>query len=117
MWQAPGRLQATWRKKEYYILGPENKHMVFYERSATGDYVEIQPDANGVIHSNVLPGFQFRVRDLDHLPLFEELLTDEVYYYVLPGYRAALARAEEERQRAEQYAVLLRSRGVNVDTL
>ncbi len=124
--------------QEYYILDPENKYMVFYERSATGDYVEIQPDVNGVIHSNVLPGFQFRVRDLDHLLPFEELLTDEVYYYVLPGYRAALARAEEERQRAEeerqraeeerqraeeerqranQYATLLRSLGVNVDTL
>jgi Uma2 family endonuclease len=124
--------------QEYYILDPENKHMVFYERAATGDYVEIQPDANGVIRSKVLPNFQFRLCDLDHLPPFEELLTDEVYYYVLPGYRAALERAEEERQRAEEesqraekerqraeeerqraahYAALLRNLGVNVDTL
>jgi Uma2 family endonuclease len=145
--------------QEYYILDPENKYMVFYKRSATGNYVEIQPDANGVIHSDVLPGFQFRLRDLDRLPLFEELLTDEVYYYVLPGYRTALERAKEERQRAEEerqraeeerqraeeerqraegesqraeeerqraekerqraekYAALLRSLGVNVDTL
>ena len=88
--------------QEYYILDPEDRYMVFYARSANGTYVEIQPDADGVIRSAVLPGFQFRLRDLVRLPLLEELLSDEVYYYVLPGYRAALERAEQERQHAEQ---------------
>lgn len=95
--------------QEYYILDPENRYMIFYELTANGMYVELQADAAGVIRSKVLPGFQFRLNDLQRLPSFEELLTDEVYYYVLPGYRAALQRvvdvqehAEQERQRADQ---------------
>lgn len=88
--------------QEYYILDPEDEYMVFYTRAATGTYVEIQPDAEGVIRSGILPGFQFRLRDLSRLPALEDLLTDEVYYYVLPGYRAALERAEQEGLRAEQ---------------
>ena len=88
--------------QEYYILDPENEYMVFYTRSAAGDYVEMQPDVQGVIRSGILPGFQFRLHDLERLPSLEALLTDNVYYYVLPGYRAALERAEQERQRAEQ---------------
>ena len=124
--------------QEYYILDPENEYMIFYTRLATGVYGEIQPDAQGVIHSEVLPGFQFRLRDLERLPLLEELLTDDVYYYVLPGYRAALdraeqegqraeqerqraeqeqQRAEQERQRAERYAERLRELGIDVDAL
>lgn len=124
--------------QEYYILDPEDEYMVFYTRSATGDYVAIQPDAQGVIRSGILPGFQFRLRDLERLPLLEELLTDDVYYYVLPGYRTALERAEQEQQRAEQerqraeqeqqraeqerqraerYAERLRELGIDVDAL
>jgi Uma2 family endonuclease len=124
--------------QEYYILDPEDQHMVFYELAAKGAYVEIQPDADGVIHSKVLPGFGFRLRDLHRLPLFEELATDEIYYYVMPAYRAALdriqqeqqraeqeqqraeqeyQRAEQERQRAERYAKQLRDLGIHVDEL
>ncbi|MBX3015389.1 MAG: Uma2 family endonuclease [Caldilineaceae bacterium] len=88
--------------QEYYILDPENEYMVFYALSAIGDYVEIQPDAEGVIRSQILPGFQFRRRDLTRLPSLEDLIDDAVYPYVLPGYRAALDRIEQEQQRAEQ---------------
>lgn len=88
--------------QEYYILDPADEYMIFYTRSATGDYVAMQPDDQGVIRSGILPGFQFRLCDLARLPLLEELLTDEIYYYVLPGYRAALERAEQEQERAEQ---------------
>lgn len=122
--------------QEYYILDPEDKYMVFYARSANGDYIEIQPDADGVIHSKILPGFQFRLSDLERLPLLEELVADDVYYYVMPAYRAALHRAEQEQQQAEQerqraeqeqqraeqqqqraerYAARLRELGINVD--
>lgn len=117
--------------QEYYILDPEDQHMVFYELAAKGTYVEIRPDAEGVIRSKVLPGFQFRLRDLQRPPLFEELATDALYYYVMPAYRAALdrieqeqqraeqerQRAEQERQRAERYAKQLRDLGMNVNEL
>jgi len=87
--------------KEYYILDPSNAHMHFYTRSTAGDYVEIQPDAAGVIHSHVLPGFQFRLADLQRLPLLEELAFDEVYHaFVLPGYRIAKENAAAAEQRA-----------------
>ncbi|MEZ4731514.1 MAG: hypothetical protein R3E79_30720 [Caldilineaceae bacterium] len=115
----------------------------FSMNCAKGTYAEIRPDAEGVIRSKVLPGFQFRLRDLQRLPLFEDLATDALYYYVMPAYRAALdriqqeqqraeqeqqraqqeqqraeqerQRAEQEQQRAERYANRLRELGINVD--
>ena len=56
-----------------------------------------------VIRSTILPGFQFRVRDLYDLPSLETLARDAVYEtYILLYYQAALAQAELERQRAEK---------------
>jgi hypothetical protein len=104
--------------------------MHFYQRNVAGIYVEMQPDADGVIRSQVLPGFQFRRRDLKRLPSLEELALDPVYQgYVLLKYQAAAQaaaqerqraeqerqRAEKERQRAERLAALLRDLGVDVD--
>ena len=87
--------------REYYILDPTNAHMHFYQLAPTGDYIEIQPDAQGVIHSTVLPGFQFRLADLQRLPELEDLALDEVYQgYVLLRYRAAVEQAAQAAQRA-----------------
>ena len=62
-----------------------------------------------MIHSQVLPGFQFRFNDLKRQPTLEELALDEVYQgYVLLRYQAAAARAE-------RYAAMLRELGVDVD--
>jgi hypothetical protein len=102
--------------QEYYILDPADQHMHFYQRTAAGAYVEMQPDADGIIRSQILPGFQFRRRDLKQLPTLEELALDPVYQgYVLLHYQAAAKEAEQERQRAERYAALLREMGVDVD--
>ncbi len=91
--------------QEYFILDPSGRHMRFYRLGAGGRYEEIQPDAEGVIRSAVLPGFQFRRRDLFRRPDIEELALDEVYSgYVLPGYQAAVARADAEAQRADTEA-------------
>lgn len=88
--------------QEYYILDPSNTHMHFYQRTATGKYIEITPDAEGVIHSVVLPGFRFRLRDLHQKPTLEALALDKVYQgYVLLDYQAAVAHAEAEQKRAE----------------
>jgi len=115
--------------QEYYILDPSNQHMHFYQRAPAGGYVEIQPDHQGVIRSQVLPGFQFRHSDLKRQPHLEDLALDEVYSgYVLLRYQAAEARAKSERQRAEmerqraeaerqraqQYAAMLRELGIEV---
>ncbi len=88
--------------KEYYILDPDNNHMHFYYRNAAGVYEEIQPDANGVIHSRVLEGFRFRLTDLDRLPPHAELAVDEVYqHFVMLEYQAEKARADAEAKRAD----------------
>lgn len=109
--------------KEYYILDPSHANMHFYRRTERGDYVEILPNAEGVIQSTVLPGFQFRLTDLDRQPHLEDMAFDEVYRgFILPKYQAAEERAEQERQRAEEaneratrYAAKLRELGIEVD--
>ena len=94
--------------QEYYILDPTGEHMHFYRLTPAGQYDEIPPDAGEVIRSQLLPGFQFRLRDLDELPELEEIALDEVYRgYVLLKYQASVSAAAAEaaaRQQAEQQA-------------
>ncbi|MCB0065007.1 MAG: Uma2 family endonuclease [Caldilineaceae bacterium] len=118
--------------QEYYILDPSGEHMHFYARNAAGLYIEMQPDAEGVIRSNVLPGFQFRYNDLKRQRSLETLALDDVYRdFVLLRYQAAEARAaaaEEQaavaekqvaaaEQQAARYAAKLRELGVDPDTI
>ena len=94
--------------KEYYILDPSREHMRFYRLIPGGRYEEIQPDAEGVIGSDVLPGLQFRLEEMERQPDLEKLALNDVYSgYVMPGYQAAVKRAAAEvaaRQAAEQQA-------------
>ena len=91
--------------KEYYILDPNGEHMRFYRLIPEGSYEEMQPDAEGVIGSDVLPGLQFRVEDMQQQPDLEELALDDVYSgYVIPGFQVAVTRAEAEAQRADAEA-------------
>lgn len=118
--------------QEYYILDPSGENMHFYARAADGTYEEMEPNAQGVIQSSVLPGFQFRYSDLKRQRSLESLALDEVYRgFVLLHYQAAVARAEaaaeradaaDERadaadERAKQYAAKLRELGIDPDTL
>lgn len=89
--------------REYFILDPSGEHMAFYRLTPQGDYAEIGGGPEGVIRSEVLPGFQFRIDDLYRQPQLVELVDDEVYRdYVLLEYQEERARAEQERTRAEQ---------------
>ena len=92
--------------QEYYILDPTGEHMHFYRLTPAGQYNEIQPNIGEVISSQLLPGFQFRLRDLYELPELEEFALDDVYRgYVLLKYQAAVAAAAAEaaaRQQAEE---------------
>ncbi len=84
--------------REYFILDPSGRHMHFYRLIGDGRYAEIEPDVRGVVRSGVLPGFQFRLRDLKQQRSLEELALDEVYGgYVLREYQAEMAA----RQKAE----------------
>ena len=90
---------------EYFILDPTGKHMRFYRLASPGRYETIQPNDLGVIRSEVLTGFQFRIDDLDRKPPLQELALDPVYSdYVVPGYRASVEKAASEANRAESEA-------------
>ncbi len=103
--------------QEYFILDPDDRYMRFYRLGADGRYEEIRPDAEGVIRSRVLPGFQFRRRDLLRLPDMKNLALDEVYAgYVLPEYRAAVVRADTEAQRADTEAQRADTEAQRADT-
>ncbi len=87
---------------EYFILDPTGEHMRFYRLASPGRYETIQPNDLGVIRSEVLTGFQFRIDDLDRKPPLQELALDPVYSdYVVPGYRASVEKAASEANRAE----------------
>lgn len=89
--------------KEYYILDDVNDEMHFYRLNDLGNYVEIPSTAQGIIRSQVLKGFQFRIDDLRRQPPLVEMALDPVYRsFVLPEYQEATQRAEEERLRAEE---------------
>ncbi len=87
--------------KEYYILDERGKETAFLS-NVGGIFVPL-PEVNGVISSNVLPGFQFRVADLYRQPLLIELAKDKVYQgFIMTEYQQERQRAEQERQHAEQ---------------
>ena len=109
--------------REYYILDAGGIHTAFYRRDRAGKYRHIPPDKNGVIRSDVLPGFQFRISDLRRQPRLEDMADDEVYRdFVLLRYQAAKQGMEAERRRAEQaekraekLAAKLRALGISPD--
>lgn len=108
--------------QEYYILDERGIETEFYQLSTGGVYVPIPP-VKGVIRSQLMPGFQFRLADLYRLPEPPQLISDPVYQgYISPDLRAerlrteeANRRADEERQRAERYAALLQALGIDPD--
>ena len=104
--------------KEYYILDPSDLHMHFYRLFAGRRYVEIQPDASGVIRSDVLPGFQFRRADLHKLPDLPDLALDEIYAnYVFPGHLDSVQRAERAEERAAAEAAARRQAEEEIQAL
>jgi hypothetical protein len=82
----------------------------FYRLNAQGGYEPLPVGPGGVVRSAVLPGFQWRLGDLERQPSLEALIDDPVYQdYVLLDLQQerqraeqAWQRAEQERQRAEQ---------------
>jgi len=92
---------------EYYILHREPGRQAFFTHTATGVYVPLAP-AQGVIHSQVLPGFAFRLTDLCRRPDHDTLRDDPVYRaFVARGWQEAerrAAAAEQAREEAERLA-------------
>ena len=107
--------------REYFILhhGPERG---FFHPGRSGMYVPIIPQS-GVIHSRVLEGFRFRIRDLDRRPALAEMIEDEVYRdFVQPEWSRERVQLQQEaalrckaEQRAARLAAKLRELGVEPD--
>jgi hypothetical protein len=88
--------------QEYFILDRKGKDTAFYKLDKLGEYAPLLQLPGGILRSDVLPGFQFRVADLYNSPELLELVEDPVYRsYILWEYQAERQRAEVERQRAE----------------
>jgi len=83
---------------EYYIIDSRQTHTAFYRLVNKGKknqyYKPIKPK-NGVIQSRVLPGFQFRVKDLYLRPDPELLYKNKIYQsYVKVDYQNILKEKE-----------------------
>jgi len=83
--------------KEYYILDARGKETAFYSLGKSGKYKEIK-EKNGIIRSEALPGFQFRISDLYNQPSLKELADDNLYSnFILPFYRIEKQILEQEK--------------------
>jgi Uma2 family endonuclease len=100
--------------REYYILDCEGRYTTFYcsvrdPKSGKRVFELLPGGADGVVRSETMPGFQFRLRDLYCQPSLKELVADEVYRgYVWLAYQAEQQRAAQaeaaataERRRAD----------------
>lgn len=71
--------------QEYFILDGKYKKNAFYRLIETDDvqtsslYQPIDPGKEGIIHSQILPQFAFRVEHLKSLPDYKDLMDDPVY--------------------------------------
>jgi len=91
--------------REYFILDAKDRNMHFFRLGAAGNYDQIEPDAEGVIRSQVLSGFQFRREDLLRQPAHAEMARDAVYAgYVMPDLQVAEIKAEKAEERADTEA-------------
>jgi hypothetical protein len=100
--------------KEYYLLDASGQQTACYRLTANQTYEPIPPRQGDIIVSKVLPGWQFRLRDLERQPTLEQLSEDPVYqHFVGLTWQAekqarqvaeAQAQAEKQARQAEQEA-------------
>lgn len=63
---------------EYWLIDSRTDQAQFFQLNAAGVYQEARPDAEGIYHSSVLPGFFLRIDWLwqAHPPLAEDVLLE-----------------------------------------
>ncbi len=89
--------------KEYFILYHKLDECMFYRLTRHGVYVPIQPGRGDVICSQVLPGFQWRLAELESQPALIELVDHPVYQdYVW----TALSESRKQTELAKQHAAI-----------
>lgn len=75
------------------MIDPLTDHADFYQLDTAGQYQSVPPDANGVYHSNVLPGLWLRVAWLWQDPPPDPARV--LFAIDRSGYAAYLQRAAE----------------------
>ncbi|MBF0227686.1 MAG: Uma2 family endonuclease [Desulfobacterales bacterium] len=99
--------------QEYYIIDKENGETEFYCLSKKGRYKKIKQESGEIIKSSVLPGFQFRIKDLYSQPSLVEMANDEVYkHFVYKEYQWEKERADKEKERADKLEAKLKELGI-----
>ncbi|HAS82320.1 MAG TPA: hypothetical protein DCS43_06515 [Verrucomicrobia bacterium] len=96
--------------QEYYLLHETVALRQFYRRTARGVYAPLPVGPGRIVHSEVLPGFRWRLDDLERRPPLETLIADPVYQdFVWVNYQQERNRADQaqaqvvhERLRADQ---------------
>jgi len=87
--------------QEYFILYEDINQVEFYQLK--GNTYNPITKTDGIIQSNVLPGFQFRFDDLFKQPTVEEMINDPVYKdFVGLSLQKANKIATQEKQRANE---------------
>lgn len=85
--------------REYYLLHHSPQLRQFYRLNASGVYEPMPVGSGDVAQSGVLPGFQWRLRDLERRPPLQALIDDPVYAgYVLRSLQQERQAKEQERQ-------------------
>ena len=99
--------------REYFILDRKGYETAFYRLTGKRKYSHI-PKSGGIIRSEVLPGFQFRIKDLYSRPDLRERINNKVYKsFILLDCQ----RAEAERERAAKLAAKLLSLGIEPESV
>ncbi len=99
--------------KEYYILYAHGEPQEFYRLTPAGVYAPIPRHPPDLVCSSVLPGFQFRVSDLERQPSPEKMSEDSVYQsFMLPAFQAERqARRLAETQAQQERDARLQEQG------
>ncbi len=89
--------------REYYLLHHTAELRAFYRLTDRGIYEPIPVMSGDIVRSAVLPGFQWRLADLDRQPPLETLIADPVYQdFVLLNVQRERKRADQAERHAEQ---------------
>ncbi|MDM8530677.1 Uma2 family endonuclease [Anaerolineales bacterium HSG25] len=89
--------------KEYFVLYASGEEIAFYRFNDTlRVYEEINP-IDGIIRSEVLPGFQFQLDDLFRQPTYNQMSDDPVYQgFIGLKYQQAQVKVEQIQAETEQ---------------
>lgn len=102
--------------REYYLLHHSPALRQFYRLTDSGRYEPLPLAPGRILRSEVLPGFGWRLDDLDRRPPLETLIADPVYQdFVLLPYQRERQRADQYQARAERLAARLRQLGIAPD--